>query len=256
MPRPFYIIGHNPNCIDEALKYLRDGANALEPDVHLDRNEGRFRVCHSTPTDGDPYLETYLDKLSHALRSASGDGEPPNSAPLDLRLIAFDLKPDYDYDINRLYGIIRDHFSNAHSDVLIATTISDPDKADFLKGLRGGQRPNELVGIDENAQPEDVAKLFEGANLKFTFAAGIDLFDFAPLNALVGPRSFLDRIHRATALAEQNEAMALVYAWTVNNDDDIRAYLELEPTIDALLTDNPGRVREIILTEFAHKYSL
>lgn len=33
-PRKFYIIGHNPNSVHEAVKCLKAGANALEPDVH------------------------------------------------------------------------------------------------------------------------------------------------------------------------------------------------------------------------------
>src|SRR6266478_1452347 len=32
-PRPFYVIGHNPNTIKDVLASLKGGANALEPDV-------------------------------------------------------------------------------------------------------------------------------------------------------------------------------------------------------------------------------
>src|SRR5215472_2979166 len=32
-PRPFYIIGHNPNTIEDVLDALAGGCNALEPDI-------------------------------------------------------------------------------------------------------------------------------------------------------------------------------------------------------------------------------
>ena len=32
-PRPFYVIGHNPNTIEDVLESLKGGANALEPRV-------------------------------------------------------------------------------------------------------------------------------------------------------------------------------------------------------------------------------
>jgi hypothetical protein len=31
--RPFYIVGHNPNTLEEVAAFLDAGANALEPDV-------------------------------------------------------------------------------------------------------------------------------------------------------------------------------------------------------------------------------
>jgi hypothetical protein len=34
-PRPFYVIGHNPNTLEMAELALIAGANALEPDVEM-----------------------------------------------------------------------------------------------------------------------------------------------------------------------------------------------------------------------------
>jgi glycerophosphoryl diester phosphodiesterase len=251
MPRPFYIIGHNPNCVADAIDYLRRGANAIEPDVHFEKDSGRFRVCHDAPSDSDPFLEHYLDELVAELQRDSLNGRQ-----IKLDLIAFDLKPDYDYDLRKLYAIIRSRFSERYPNVLIATTISDPDKVDFLAVMDGDQRPNELLGIDENAQPKDVLESMKDTSLNITFAAGIDVFDFAPLNALIGPRSFLDRIKRATELRELNDRLKLVYAWTVNNESDIDSFLSLEPPIDGLLTDEPERVRTILQRQYASKFSI
>src|SRR5437899_2774169 len=40
-PRPFYVIGHNPNTIEEVMDALKRGANALEPDVALTNCNGQ-----------------------------------------------------------------------------------------------------------------------------------------------------------------------------------------------------------------------
>lgn len=251
MARPFYIIGHNPNCVADAVRFLREGANAIEPDVHFEKASGRFRVCHDAPGDGDPFLEHYLDELVTELHRDRLNGQQ-----LKLDLITFDLKPEYDYDLRLLYAIVRERFSARYPEVTIVTTIAEPDKVGFLKVMDGDQRPNELVGVDENTQPEDLLEAMKDTSLNLAFAAGIDVFDFAPLNALVGPRSFLDRIKRATKLRELNDRLKLVYAWTVNNEQDINSFLGLKPPIDGLLTDKSERVRTILQRQYADKFAL
>ena len=34
-PRPFYVVGHNPNTIPQVLAALDAGANAIEPDINV-----------------------------------------------------------------------------------------------------------------------------------------------------------------------------------------------------------------------------
>jgi len=45
-PRPFYIVGHNPNKIIDAVTALSYGANALEPDITY-ASDGQYR-CYDT----------------------------------------------------------------------------------------------------------------------------------------------------------------------------------------------------------------
>ena len=37
---PVWVIGHNPNTLDEVRNFLDAGANAIEPDVQLDQATG------------------------------------------------------------------------------------------------------------------------------------------------------------------------------------------------------------------------
>jgi hypothetical protein len=41
LPRPFYVIGHNPNTIEDVMDALKGGANALEPDVAVTNCNGQ-----------------------------------------------------------------------------------------------------------------------------------------------------------------------------------------------------------------------
>lgn len=72
--RPFYLIGHMANSIDEIDDYLNRGANAIEADVQFDSNGSMIKTYHGPPCDDCskhcdnqeniiPYL-IHLNKLS------------------------------------------------------------------------------------------------------------------------------------------------------------------------------------------------
>jgi hypothetical protein len=47
VPRPFYIVGHNPNTIADVHAALDAGANAIEPDVNVyDDHEDQLCISH------------------------------------------------------------------------------------------------------------------------------------------------------------------------------------------------------------------
>src|SRR5579872_3219632 len=143
--RQFYIIGHNPNTIDEALANLKAGANALEPDIHFDMDfDGHFYVYHdnwSYPNSGVPTLKEYLQAIGAALKADSS---------LNLALIAFDLKPHYNFDINELYSLIRSNFSDEFPGTAILTTVGEFAGGNLLTKVQNNQRTNEAVGIDQS----------------------------------------------------------------------------------------------------------
>ena len=153
MPRKFYLIGHNPNSVQEAIAYLQAGANALEPDVCYDQGTNSFYV-HDEVVDflpnwlySGPTLTSYLDDLVQALR-----GNPS----LQLALLSFDLKSPYSYDINaQLYDTLRTHFSQFFPKVSILTTVGKSNGMNFLAQV-SPQHPNEAVGVDGGASPDDV----------------------------------------------------------------------------------------------------
>jgi len=93
--RPFYVVAHNPNTLEETKTALEHGANALEPDLNIlpagaiapffQPVPDGIVLYHDdtlTPTRVPLTLEQYLDAL-HGLAKSNPD----------LALILFDVKP-------------------------------------------------------------------------------------------------------------------------------------------------------------------
>ena len=57
-PRPFYVVGHNPNTIHDVLAALDAGANAVEPDINVYHDRpNELCVCEASvlaPNEGAP----------------------------------------------------------------------------------------------------------------------------------------------------------------------------------------------------------
>jgi hypothetical protein len=248
MPRPFYLIGHNPNKVDEAVRCLADGANGLEPDVCYDSDTNSFSVHEQLPllpkllskwlygavplTD---YLERVADYLAHT----------PSA---NLALLAFDLKEPYNYDINLLLAVVKSHFSNRYPGVSILTTVSTSEGMQFL-ARAAAQRPNDLVGVDEYQAPDDVFGFFQATGLRYTYANGTSV-------PLIATTRYVADISRALVLRNSNPTTGpkLVYAWTVNSEASMRTYLDMD--VDGLITDNIPALLKLLKTDYADRYTL
>ena len=247
MPRPFYVIGHNPNKVDEALRCLADGANGLEPDVCYDPDTNSFSVHEQLPVlpkwlskwlYGGIALTDYLAQVADYLA-----GTPS----ANLALLAFDLKEPYTYDINLLLGLVKSNFSDRFPGVSILTTVSTSEGMRFL-ARAAAQRPNDFVGIDEYLPPDEVFGFFQSTGLRYTYANGTSV-------PLIPTTRYVKEISRALALRNSNPETGgpkLVYAWTVNSEASMRAYLDMD--IDGLITDNIPALLQLLKTDYADRY--
>ncbi len=241
--RDFYIIGHNPNSIEEVEKCLKAGANAIEPDVsyHKDMPEKFYvhediaqipNVIEHLFWEKFPSLKEYLSDLKNFIKA---------NQQYNIKLIDFDLKGDYEYDINELYTVIRENFSVEYPDVKIITTMNNPKKMKFLSNLKD-QKPNESLGLDENVEPEVVHEFFKDTGLRYDFAAGSSLF-----STTTG--KFRGRIERAIEI-RNNRGFNYVWPWCVNTESHMKEYLDMGKEtatgIDAILTDEPDRLKALI----------
>ena len=246
MPRRFYLIGHNPNSVAAAVRCLEAGANALEPDVCFDQDD--FFVHERIPLvpawllrllRGHLTLRQYLDGLG-AYLARSGRAN-------QLALIAFDLKPPYDFALDRLAELVRGAFGAAFPGTAILFTASDPAAMPWLAGL--APRPGTAVGVDDRATPEAVDGFFRSRTLPYTYADGTSI-------PLVPTTCWLGLVRRAVALRESGapRRFSLVYGWTVNGTRSMTAFLDAD--VDGLITDRIERLRDLLQAKYAGRYVL
>jgi hypothetical protein len=83
VPRPFYIVGHNPNTIAEVNAALDAGANAIEPDVNVyDGDEDQLCISHEEGNSDAASINKFLTDLHDVAVNRP-----------ELTLVVFDCKP-------------------------------------------------------------------------------------------------------------------------------------------------------------------
>jgi hypothetical protein len=165
-----------------------------------------------------------------------------------LALIAFDLKPPYVYNINTLEAVVQANFSASFPGVSVLTTISDPAHMSFLAKV-SLQSPKRAVGVDEYSSADEVNTFFRSGPLPYTYANGTS----APL---LSTTHYLPHIQRAITLRNggTSPGLRLVYAWTVNSESSMTAFLDIE--VDGLITDKIEQLRDLLGSKYAGKYQL
>lgn len=236
--RQFYIIGHNPNTVSDAINYLQSGANALEPDIHS--INGEYYMGEGT-TSTDLSLVNYLQKLSLALKV--------NTA-LTPALIMFDTK-NSDGNIPYLFNCIQTNFTTQFPDTVIMVTRSQATEDEHVFFAPGATilSPNRALGVDEHTEPEYVDAFFKSLNVpNYTYADGISIQ--VPLLADL----YKGRIKRAVAMRDAGGSFKLVYSWTIDSPSEITGFLNLNP--DGLITDSPAALKQILTTQFSAQYQI
>lgn len=236
--RPFFIIGHNPNTVADAINYLRAGANALEPDIHY--VNGAYYMGEGT-TSTDLSLENYLTGLANSIKLN------PDLAPV---LIMFDTK-ESGGNIPALFELVKKTFTGEFPDTVITITrsLGGADEHVFFEHGAASLPANCGFGIDEHTEPDYADAFFKSMNVKnYTYADGISIQ--LPLLAYF----FTGRIKKAVALRDKGNSFKMVYAWTLDHPGEIVSYLKLNP--DGLITDNPAALKDILVTKFKDKFEL
>lgn len=236
--RQFYIIGHNPNKVADAINFLQAGANALEPDVHS--INGVYYMGEGA-TSTDLSLADYLQGLTQAFRTT------PAIIPA---LIMFDTKNSTG-NILDLIACIQENFSTEFNGTAITITRSQAteDEHVFFGPAAASLPANMALGVDEHTEPEFLDTFFKSLNATcYTYADGISIQ--LPLLADI----YIGRIKRAIAMRDQGNSFKLVYSWTLDLPDEIASFLQLGP--DGLITDTPVALKQILTTHFPDQYQL
>jgi hypothetical protein len=227
--RPFYIIAHNPNSIEEAKEFLNEGVNALEPDIVY--ADGQYYVCHEARPSyaGVPTLVEYLTQLKEVLLGGK----------YNLALIIWDLKVT-DFDPNEFITLVKQHFSGGTFDgVTMLMTHSDDDG--FVSRYKGSFA-NVGVGVDESDDPPvELATRFRSkGHRNISYASGITTF-------LNKPGIFKNireaELHRAV---HGPDSFGVIYTWVLSRETSMRRYLDTY--IDGIMVDVPSvkRLRALL----------
>jgi PLAT/LH2 domain-containing protein len=216
--RPFFIIGHNPNTIEEAREFLQHGANALEPDIVF--ADGQFYISHAAHLSytNVPTLIEYLQELKALLLAEQ----------YNLALIIWDIKT-VNFDPNHFIDIVKENFSGEPFDG-ITMLITNDDDYGFLNQFIG-RYPNVGVGMDESdIPPSEIEKIFKNANQRnFSYADGIITFLNKP--------GVYENINEALHCRFENEpdSFGLIYTWVLSRESSLRKYLDIY--IDGIMVD-------------------
>ena len=241
MKRKFYIIGHNPNSVRNAIRCLKDGANAIEPDIrYLPQYEEKFFVYDLITLDRKQRsLRDYLIGLSAAL----------NDEKLNLALLAFDLKPicskDFENEsvlyMKEFFEQLNEYFFSTYSPVPMLLTVGKPSGKPLLAKAKPWLTANQAIGVDEGDTPENAIDFFKKEHIPFAFADGTS----SPFASLV---KFKRVIKAAIALRQHAHELKLVYTWTANSEKTMRNFLDLG--VDGMITGRVSRLRKLIDTEY------
>lgn len=228
-PRPFYVVGHNPNTFSDVIDDLNDGANALEPDVQVyeDRPD-QLCISHVKGDDDAPSLIAYLERI-HQLAADNPQ----------LALIVFDCKPemataDHGFD---LLMAIRNHltFDNDLNIILSVAHFAYTAMFDRIADILG---PREGLMIDAENDAGAVTNYFTARDVNHQgYGNGIS---FA--NRIIGPY-YRYSLEAACGIRAQVGRPNFIYVWTVNDPDELREYINIG--VDGAITDDVADLRSI-----------
>jgi hypothetical protein len=241
MKRKFYLIGHNPNSVKNAIQCLKDGANAIEPDIrYLPQYEEKFFVFDLVTLNRKRHtFKDYLIELSASL----------NNEKLNLALLAFDLKPICSKDMEsetslymkEFFYQLNEYFFSTYSPVPLLLTVGKPSGKQLLAAAKPWLTSNQAVGVDEYDSPRNVINFFAKEQMPFTFAAGTS-------SPFASPLKFKPLIEEALSLKQLTNELKLVYTWTANSEKTMRDFIDAG--VDGIITGRIAKLKNLIETEY------
>jgi hypothetical protein len=231
-PRPFYVMSHNPNTLEEVRAALKAGANALAPDinVYIDDPE-RLCISHNPGLPSAPTLEQYLQDL-HAI------AQQPDSA---LSLVIFDCKPSVstpEFGLAILTAIRK--YLTYDTELNILLTVAKFDQVGIFDHVKHQLGPREGIGIDEEDDIAAVADYFNQAGVSNQcFGDGISI----GVLTLTAP-DMRPAMERACALRAASDHTKLIYPWTINKEELMQQHVDIG--VDGIITDDIEKLAKVV----------
>jgi glycerophosphoryl diester phosphodiesterase len=229
VPRPFYIVGHNPNTIPDVITALDAGANAIEPDVNVYAdNEGELCISHSEGEPSAPSLTQFLSSLHDIAIQRPA-----------LALVIFDCKEKVAIAQHgtTLRNAIRALLTSG-TGLNVIISVSSFSETAIFDNIKNGLEPREGLMIDEENDPIAVSNFFTTNGVENQcFGNGISF-----LNEILGP-NVRPSMERACEFRAESNRTRFIYVWTVQDDDLLREYIHIG--VDGIITDAVAKLRRI-----------
>jgi glycerophosphoryl diester phosphodiesterase len=229
VPRPFYIVGHNPNTIPDVIAALDAGANAIEPDVNVYAdNEGELCISHSEGEPGAPSLVQFLSSLHDVAIQRPA-----------LALVVFDCKEKVTTAQHgtTLRNAIRALLTSG-TELNVIISVSSFSETAIFDNIKNGLEPREGLMIDEENDPIAVSNFFTTNGVENQcFGNGISF-----LNEILGP-NVRPSMERVCEFRAESNRTRFIYVWTVQDDDLLREYIHIG--VDGIITDDVAKLRRI-----------
>src|ERR1051326_4521379 len=242
-PRPFYVIGHNPNSIPQVLAALDAGANAVEPDINIyhDRPnelcvaEASVFAPHEGAPASAPPLAEYLTQLHDIALQRP-----------ELSLVVLDCKPrtvtpEFGATLLQNIRTLLTH----DTQINVVFSVASLNETAIFQNVKGQLGSREGAMIDQENDPIAVSDFFSGAGIaNQSFGNGISV-----ANSVLGP-NVRPSIEKACWFRATTNHLRFIYGWTVNDADLMREYIHIG--LDGIITDQPAGLRAILKeAEFA-----
>lgn len=208
-PRSFFLIGHRCNDIATIDKAFTQKVNGIECDLWADKKK-KWWISHGgcKKTDLIEWL-TYVSKAEQKFNR-------------QLCLVLFDIKTPEPIQSVRdtIQKILRPGLSVVYSTAKISGAHIFTDIVPLLT-------PNEVIAIDEENDPKEVAAFFKkiGAT-QCWYGNGITLMPF--------DNQFHDSMRKAAKLKNSGAPFSKVYTWSIHRKKSLYKYL-VEDKVDAMI---------------------
>ncbi len=226
MSKPIYVIGHNPNTIEEVYKYLRLGANAIEPDINIISGTNTLCVSHDPGDANTVSLDQYMSQLNQLLVLY------PN-----LSLLYLDCKPT-------VLGMGKEILQSIRSNLLVGNGVNLKivmsvaklqEAQQMFPSIVADLRDNEYLLIDEENDPKAVSDFFKSIGAaRFGYGNG----DSVPLLPTTVFFPHIEGSINQACLLRTQKDLGFVFTWTFNSTQNQDFFLKAG--VDGIVVDYNG----------------
>jgi hypothetical protein len=224
MPKPFYLIGHNTNSLNDVKRGLEAGLNAFEIDINRDENNLLY-VSHElvntnpltmahNPQPLAPRVSQFLTGLKSLADAADGR----------LALLILDCKIDDPALALALLGDVRNHFSEQGTTQRVIFSVPNVDHAKQLfVGLHARLTEREGLMIDQEADVTVVEQYFrENKTARAGYGNGITTV----LGVGLPSPQLVSQMDAAVALSALGSP-TFVYPWVLARQTTMHQHLSI-----------------------------